>query len=140
MLPLVASTPAKASPAGITGPHDPKYAFFQSESGQLKSAALDLIPSVVSDVLDSIGWQASEVGVGCGHQVTAELVREIRDLCGVLPGREIVTVTDCGNTAAASVPLCLSRAYDEGKLTPGVKILLIGGAAGFSVGVIPIVW
>jgi 3-oxoacyl-[acyl-carrier-protein] synthase-3 len=119
---------------------DPKHAFFHSESGQLRSAALDLIPGVVSEVLDGIGWQASEVDVGCGHQVTEEIVQSVRDLCGVLPGREIVTVIDCGNTAAASVPLCLSRAYDEGKLTPGTKILLIGGAAGFSVGVIPVVW
>lgn len=119
---------------------DPKHAFFHSEPGQLRSAALELIPGVVSEVLDSIGWDASEVDVGCGHQVTEEIVQGVRDLCGVLPGREMVTVTDCGNTAAASVPLCLSRAYDQGKLTPGAKILLIGGAAGFSVGVIPVIW
>ncbi|MHC5110774.1 MAG: 3-oxoacyl-ACP synthase III family protein, partial [Planctomycetota bacterium] len=119
---------------------DPKHAFFHSESGQLRSAALELIPGVVNEVLGSIGWEASEVDVGCGHQVTKEIVESIRDLCGIQPGREIVTVTDCGNTAAASVPLCLSRAYDAGKLKPGAKILLIGGAAGFSVGVIPVVW
>lgn len=119
---------------------DPKHAFFHSEPGQLRSAALELIPGVVSEVLGSIGWQASEVDVACGHQVTEEIVRGLRDLCGILPGHEIVTITDCGNTAAASIPLCLSRAYDEGKLKPGVKILLVGGAAGFSVGVIPLVW
>lgn len=119
---------------------DPKHAFFRSESGELRSAALDLIPGVVSEVLDSVGWDPSEIEVGCGHQVTEEIVQGVRDLCGIQAGREMVTVTDCGNTAAASVPLCLSRAYDEGKLSPGTKILLVGGAAGFSVGVIPVVW
>lgn len=119
---------------------DAKHGFFHSEPGELRSAALELIPGVVSEVLNSIGWQASEVDVGCGHQVTEEIVQGVRELCGIRPGHEMVTVTDCGNTAAASIPLCMSCAYDQGKLTPGAKILLVGGAAGFSVGVIPVVW
>jgi 3-oxoacyl-[acyl-carrier-protein] synthase III len=52
----------------------------------------------------------------------------------------MVTVTDYGNTAAASIPVAMNRAYEEGRINRGSKILLVGGAAGFSVGVIPIIW
>lgn len=119
---------------------DQRYGYFRSESHALRDAAYELIPGMVSEVLDSIGWKGSDIDLGCGHQVTEEIVMGIRERCGVLPGRAVVTVTDCGNTAAASIPLCLGRAYDEGKLTPGTKVLLVGGAAGFSVGVVPVVW
>lgn len=119
---------------------DEEHSYFRSESRALRDAAFDLIPDVVAEVLKSIGWKSTDIDVGCGHQVTEEIVYGVRDRCGLLPGREIVTVTDCGNTAAASIPLCLGRAYDDGKLTPGAKILLIGGAAGFSVGVVSLVW
>lgn len=119
---------------------DQEYGYFRSESRELRDAAFDLIPSVVTEALDSIGWKASDIDVACGHQVTEEIVEGLRERCGIRTGHEIVTITDCGNTAAASIPLGLGRAYEEGKLSPGTKILLVGGAAGFSVGVLPVVW
>lgn len=119
---------------------NPEYGYFRSKSLALRDSAFELIPGLVKEALDSIGWKATDLNVACGHQVTEEIVNGVRERCGVLPGREIVTVVDCGNTAAASIPLCLGRAYDQGKLTPGTKVLLVGGAAGFSVGVIPLVW
>lgn len=119
---------------------NPEYSYFRSQSLALRDAAFDLIPGVVEEVLSEIGWKASELNLACGHQVTAEIVNGIRDRCGITPGREIITVVDCGNTGAASIPLCLGRAFEQGKLSPGSKVLLVGGAAGFSVGVIPFVW
>jgi 3-oxoacyl-[acyl-carrier-protein] synthase-3 len=54
--------------------------------------------------------------------------------------RNVVTVTECGNTAAASIPVGVAKAFEEGNLKRGTKVLLVGGAAGFSVGVIPLIW
>jgi 3-oxoacyl-[acyl-carrier-protein] synthase-3 len=61
-------------------------------------------------------------------------------LCNVPFENNVVTVTDYGNTAAASIPVALSRAYEEGRLRSGTKVMLVGAAAGFSVGVIPLIW
>lgn len=117
-----------------------EHSYFRSESGSLRAAAYELIPEVVAEALDAVGWKPSDVDVACGHQVTEELVRGIGERCGVPAERNAVTVTDCGNTAAASIPLTLARAYDQGKVKRGTKVLLVGGAAGFSVGVIPLIW
>jgi 3-oxoacyl-[acyl-carrier-protein] synthase-3 len=51
-----------------------------------------------------------------------------------------MTLDKVGNTAAASMPIALSIALEEGRIQPGDKILLVGGAAGFSAGVVPIIW
>ncbi len=117
-----------------------EHHYFRCEAGTLRESAYELIPEVVAEVLDSVGWKPSDVNLACGHQVTEEMVYGLQERCGVPPGREVLTVTDCGNTAAASIPLCLGRAFDEGKLARGDKVLLVGGAAGFSVGVIPLIW
>jgi len=45
-----------------------------------------------------------------------------------------------GNTGAASIPISLSLANTKGLLKPGQKILLVGGAGGFSTGVIFLIW
>lgn len=117
-----------------------QYSYFRSESQALRDAAYELIPKIVADVLKSVGWTADDVEVVCGHQVTNEIVHGLSERCGFRPDRVIVTVTDCGNTAAASIPLCLGRADDRGLLKEGTRVLLVGGAAGFSVGVVPFIW
>lgn len=117
-----------------------EHSFFRCEAQDLRDAAYELMPAIVEKVLNKVGWRASDIDVGCGHQVTKEMVLGLSERFGLQPGREIVTVTDCGNTAAASIPLCLARAFEQGKLKRGSKVLLVGGAAGFSVGVLPLVW
>jgi 3-oxoacyl-[acyl-carrier-protein] synthase-3 len=119
---------------------DQEYAYFRSESAELRDAALELIPGVVQTVFDEIGWKAGDVELACGHQVTKELVHGLTKLCNIPPECSMVTVTDYGNTAAASIPVALATAYEQGRLQRGTKVMLVGGAAGFSVGVIPIVW
>lgn len=69
-----------------------------------------------------------------------ELVYGLAQSCNIPLEKSMATVTDYGNTAAASIPLALNCAYEQGRVKRGSKILMVGGAAGFSVGVIPIIW
>lgn len=117
-----------------------EHSFFRCESQGLREAAYELIPTAVAELLDAVGWKVEDIDLGCGHQVTEEMVHGLQERCGLPLGREIVTVTECGNTAAASIPLCLDRALEQGKLERGTKAILVGGAAGFSVGVVSLVW
>ncbi len=119
---------------------DPRYGFFFSDSAKLRDAALEFIPGVVQQVCAEIGWDPSEIEVACGHQVTKDLVHSLAKLCNIPLESSMLTVTDYGNTAATSIPVAVGRAFEEGRLKRGTKGILIGGAAGFSVGVIPFVW
>lgn len=119
---------------------DPRHGYFVSESGKLREAAYEFIPGVVQTVLSEIGWTPNDIDVACGHQVTKELVYGLAQSCNIPLEKSMATVTDYGNTAAASIPLALNCAYEQGRVKRGSKILMVGGAAGFSVGVIPIIW
>jgi len=116
-----------------------EHSFFRCQPKGLRDAAYELIPNIVKEVLDSVGWKAEDVDLCCGHQVTKEMICGLSKRIGIPTGRQMVTVTECGNTAAASIPLCLDQAYEQGRLTRGAKVLLVGGAAGFSVGVVPLI-
>ncbi len=117
-----------------------EHSFFSGKSQGLRDQALTHIPELVRETLAKVGWKPEDVDVACCHQVTLDLVEEIAKLCETPVERCVVSIRDCGNTAAASIPLGLSRAWSEGRLKPGSKVLLVGGAAGFSVGVVPLVW
>ena len=117
-----------------------EYSYFSGEGRALRDQALEHIPRIVRKVLDNIGWKPDELDVVCCHQVTVDLVKVVADKCGVPLDKCVISIRDCGNTAAASIPLGLSRASAEGRLQPGSKVLLVGAAAGFSVGVVPVIW
>ena len=119
---------------------DPQYASFSGKPRALREQAFKHIPIVVKQVLDVVGWSPEDIDVVCCHQITTELIDAIAVKCRIDPDKCIVSIRDCGNTAAASVPIGLSRAYEGGLLLPGTKVLLVGAAAGFSVGAIPMIW
>ncbi len=117
-----------------------EHSYFSGESKALRDQAIKYIPQMVERVLENIGWKADQVDLACCHQISVDLVKDIAVKCRVPVERCVISVRDCGNTAAASIPLGLSRAADENRIQPGAKVLLVGAAAGFSVGVIPVIW
>ncbi|MEE9294103.1 MAG: ketoacyl-ACP synthase III [Phycisphaerae bacterium] len=117
-----------------------EHSYFRGNGHELRDQALKHVPDLVLKTFKKVGWSPDDVDLVCCHQVTMDLVDEIAELCGVPAEKCVVSIRDCGNTAAASIPLGLSRAWSQGRLRPGTKVLLVGGAAGFSVGVVPLVW
>ncbi len=117
-----------------------EHSYFSGKSQGLRDQALKRIPELVNTTLKRVGWTADDVDLVCCHQVTLDLVEEIARLTDTPIEKCVVSIRECGNTAAASIPLGLSQAWSEGRLFAGAKVLLVGGAAGFSVGVVPLVW
>ncbi len=117
-----------------------EHSYFTGKSQGIRDQATKYIPDMVSATMKRIGWKIEEVDVVCCHQVSIDLAEDLCDICNIPFEKCIISIRDCGNTAAASIPIGLSRAWAEGRLKPGVKVLLVGAAAGFSVGVVPLVW
>ena len=117
-----------------------RYGHFSGNPQALREQAIKHIPPAIRDALNTVGWSPDEVDLVCSHQVTVDLINTVTKACNLDPEKCVVTVTDCGNIAAASVPVGLSTAFERGQLARGSKVLLVGAAAGFSVGVVPLVW
>jgi 3-oxoacyl-[acyl-carrier-protein] synthase-3 len=73
------------------------------------------------------------------HQVTTSVIERIVSMLGYPRERCMITLDRFGNTAAASIPVALDLALEQGRTSVGDKVLLVGGAAGFSAAVIPLV-
>ena len=90
-------------------------------------------------MLLKLDWDLEDVKLVVPHQVSTSVIERMASLAGYPVERCMVTLDRFGNTAAASIPLGLDLAIEEGRVGPGDKILLVGGAAGFSAAVIPLV-
>ena len=76
-----------------------------------------------------------DVDLVIAHQANARIINAVRERFGLAPERVADYVADLGNTSAASVPLALALAQDDGRLpTTGGHVLLTAFGAGFSWG------
>jgi 3-oxoacyl-[acyl-carrier-protein] synthase III len=83
-------------------------------------------------VLDDAGLAAEDVDLLVGHQANARILEAVRTRLDVEPDRCHLTVDRHANTSAASIPLALADARDQGRLRPGDTVLLAAFGAGLT--------
>lgn len=115
-------------------------AYFSCRSTELQALALEHLPGLVEKTMITMGWGADDLTLAIPHQVSRGVIVDLCGKWGFPVDKAMVTLDKYGNTAAASVALAASLAAREGRIERGDKILMICGAAGFSAGVVPIVW
>jgi 3-oxoacyl-[acyl-carrier-protein] synthase-3 len=125
---------------GTMYPRDPNQCYFLSDSVKIIDLAFERIPPIMLKVIKQAGWQPKDVDMVIPHQVTIKIIKDIMDKVGIPFERAIITVDRYGNTASSTIPIALGIALDEGRLKQGMKVLFVGGASGFTVGVIALVW
>lgn len=114
--------------------------FFYSESEKLQRLALEECPPLIRRVIAESGWTLEEVDWVVPHQVTLDIARKVAERTGIPLEKWVITVERYGNTGAASIPIALCEARRQGRLKAGNKVVLAGGASGFSAGAMTLVW
>jgi 3-oxoacyl-[acyl-carrier-protein] synthase-3 len=114
--------------------------YFECDSTEVQSLAARHLPELILQVVAELGWDLAEVKLAVPHQVSLRVIQHISRAISFPMEKCTVTLDRLGNTAAASIPIALSLAVEEGRVVEGDKVLLIGGAAGFSAAVVPVIW
>ena len=78
------------------------------------------------------GYTPGDVDWFIPHQANARIVSSAASRLKIPPERCIVNIDRYGNTSAASIPLALSEAADDGRLKDGDLLLLSGFGAGMT--------
>jgi 3-oxoacyl-[acyl-carrier-protein] synthase III len=68
------------------------------------------------------------------HQANVRIIDAAGNRLGIPAERTLVNIDRYGNTSAASIPLVLAEAADDGRLQPGDLVLLSGFGAGLTWG------
>jgi len=71
----------------------------------------------------------------CMHQVAMSYLEAAREAAGIPAGPVMVSLPAHGNLAAATLPLQLAHALEQGRCGPGDKVAMLGLAGGVSLGV-----
>jgi 3-oxoacyl-[acyl-carrier-protein] synthase-3 len=82
--------------------------------------------------LDRAGMTASDVDWFVPHQANLRIIEAAAHRLGIPMERTIVNLARYGNTSAASIPLAIAEAADDGRITEGDAVLVSGFGAGMT--------
>jgi len=74
------------------------------------------------------------------HQANLRIIDAARDRLGLPDAKVVKNIREYGNTTAATIPLALGTALDDGRLRRGSLALLASVGAGFTVGTVLVRW
>ncbi len=106
--------------------------YFKMAGREVFRVASGVILETCSATLERAGLDVSDVDVFVPHQANARIITYACEKLGIPAEKTIVNIERYGNTSAASVPVALSEAYDDGRIIVGDKVLLAGFGAGMS--------
>ncbi len=86
------------------------------------------------------GFTLHDVSLVCAHLATTHLTTDFCATTGVPESLLSTTIASHGNTAAATLPLQLELAVQQGRLRRGDLAVLVGFASGVSEGIVGLRW
>jgi 3-oxoacyl-[acyl-carrier-protein] synthase-3 len=92
------------------------------------------------EALRRAGATIADVAWYVPHQATRRIIDAVAGRLGLDPDKIVLTLDRHGNTSAASVPLALAEAADDGRLQPGDLVLASAVGAGMTWGSILLRW
>jgi 3-oxoacyl-[acyl-carrier-protein] synthase III len=114
--------------------------YIQMEGRAVFKFAVRAIVDSTRAVLDAAGMQVGDVDLFVPHQANARIIDAAAESVGLPKGRVFTNVERYGNTSAASIPIALCEAIEEGRLRPGDNVLMCGFGAGLTWGTAIFQW
>ncbi|MEA2826997.1 MAG: 3-oxoacyl-[acyl-carrier-protein] synthase [Actinomycetota bacterium] len=106
--------------------------WLKMEGREVYRRAVRAIVDSAEKAMAAAGLDAAAIDLFVPHQANLRIIEGAASRLGFPSGRVFVNIERYGNTSAASVPIALAEAADEGRLHDGDLVLLSGFGAGMS--------
>jgi 3-oxoacyl-[acyl-carrier-protein] synthase III len=84
------------------------------------------------EALEKANLKPSDLALVIPHQANIRIIDNAREKLGLPPERVFTNVDRYGNTSAASIPVALCEAFEEGRITAGDIVAMCAFGAGLS--------
>ena len=110
-------------------------------TGQLVfKTAVTKFPAVIEEALAATGLSASDIDLLIPHQANLRISAFVQKRLGLRDDQVFNNIQKYGNTTAASIPIAMSEAYEQGTVKDGDLICLAAFGSAFTSGSILVKW
>jgi len=102
-------------------------------NGQLVfKTAVQKFPAVILEALENAGKSPADLKILIPHQANLRISQFVQRRLGLSDDQVYSNIQKYGNTTAASIPIALSEAYQEGRIDRGDLVCLAAFGSGFT--------
>jgi 3-oxoacyl-[acyl-carrier-protein] synthase-3 len=102
--------------------------------------AVNIVYKATKEVVAAANLELTDIALIIPHQANTRIIKSAARLLDVPMDKFYVNVESYGNTSAASIPIALCEAIDEGCIKDGDRIVLVGFGGGLSWAAMVIEW
>jgi 3-oxoacyl-[acyl-carrier-protein] synthase-3 len=113
---------------------------FHMDGPKVWDFAVDTVPRSIRALLAQHQLTPSDLDLVLLHQSNLRMIEVLMASLGLTMAHTVTTVEAYGNTAAASIPLTLEKAWESGRLRGGARTVLCGFGGGLSWGAALLEW
>ena len=124
-------------PAGISSNYDlvkSNKAFIKMQGNEVFKVAVNTLGDIVDETLKANSMKNTEIDWLVPHQANTRIISAMAKKLDMPMERVVITVDQHGNTSAASIPLALDVAVNDGRIKNNDKLLLPAFGGGFTWG------
>lgn len=96
--------------------------------------AVTRFEEVIHEALNANGFQSSDIDILIPHQANLRIAQFIQKKMGLRDEQVFNNIMKYGNTTAASIPIALSEAWEQGRIKSGDLVCLAAFGSGFTWG------
>ena len=119
---------------------DNREHFVYQDGKAVFKVAVKGMADISVEIMEKNGLKSEDIAYLVPHQANLRIIDATAKRMGIEPEKVTINIAKYGNTTAATIPLCLTEYYRDGKFKKGDNIILAAFGAGYTWGSMHIVW
>ncbi|MDQ6693492.1 MAG: ketoacyl-ACP synthase III [Chloroflexota bacterium] len=106
--------------------------FIKMNGQEVYRFAVRIMGDSAVEALGKAGLKYEDISLFIPHQANLRIINSIADRLHLDPQKVFIDIDKYGNTSAASIPIALCEAVEQGRVAPGDNLLFVAFGAGLT--------
>ncbi len=106
--------------------------FIKMNGQEVYRFAVRIMGDSAVEALDKAGLDYDDISLFIPHQANTRIINSIADRLRLDPNKVFIDIEKYGNTSAASIPIALCEAVEQGRVQSGDNLLFVAFGAGLT--------
>ncbi|WNR46609.1 beta-ketoacyl-ACP synthase III [Paenibacillus roseipurpureus] len=119
---------------------DQRLHYIYMAGAEVFKFAVRIMGNAADEALRKAGWEKTDIDLLVPHQANMRIIQSSLNRLELAEDKCMINLDKYGNMSAASIPVALAEAVEQGRLSEGDRLILVGFGGGLTWGATALVW
>ncbi|OCT13852.1 3-oxoacyl-ACP synthase [Paenibacillus pectinilyticus] len=119
---------------------DQRLHYIYMAGAEVFKFAVRIMGNAADEALRKAGWEKTDIDLLVPHQANMRIIQSSLNRLELSADKCMINLDKYGNMSAASIPVALAEAAEQGRVSEGDRLVLVGFGGGLTWGATALVW